>query len=92
MKVSILDVQKKIYDGVADEVTLPVFDGEVTVMDDHEPVYFVLSRGWIRLRSSVEQMGVRTQGAGQDFQRSRRIAIHSGLARMKRNELVVLVE
>jgi F0F1-type ATP synthase epsilon subunit len=93
MKFLVLNAERKLFDGVVSEVTLPGLDGEVTIMDDHEPIFLALDRGLIRWRSSVQQTGgAQTGGAARSFQAPKPILIRNGLARMRRNELTILVE
>ncbi len=79
MKISVLDAQTMRFEGAVSAASLPATDGQVTIMDDHEPIFVVLGRGTIQLtpiaREKIEP-----------------IKIKRGMARMKRNELVVLVE
>jgi F0F1-type ATP synthase epsilon subunit len=88
MKITILDAHETLFEGLISEATLPVTDGEMTVMDDHEPMFFVLGRGAIALKSRSRQVGQRIPGSGGVPP----LRIRRGLARMRSNELLVLVE
>jgi F0F1-type ATP synthase epsilon subunit len=92
MKFLILDAERKLFEGVVFEVTLPGLDGEVTVLDDHEPMFLALDRGLIRWRTTVQQTGSSNEGAPHGFHAAKPILIRKGLARIRRNELTVLVE
>lgn len=95
MKFLVLNAERKLFEGVVSEVVLPGLDGEVTVMDDHEPLFLALDRGLIRWRSSVQQTGIAQVAGGaaaRGFQAPKPILIRKGLARMRRNELTILVE
>ena len=81
MKISILDAQRALFEGVVSEAVLPGADGELSLMDDHEPIFVALNKGYIRLKPLAERA-----------EKIKPIHIHQGLARMRRNELVILVE
>jgi F0F1-type ATP synthase epsilon subunit len=86
MKIQVLDPQQILYEGAVSEATLPGADGELTLLDDHEPVFIVLKRGVIRLTPLVKATGA------VDAVDIKPIKIRRGMARMRRNELVILVE
>lgn len=48
MQVNILEPKKTIYKGMAREVILPAADGEVCVLDFHQPFLMRLRKGDIR--------------------------------------------
>ena len=94
MKISILDAQETIFEGSVSEAVLPSADGEVTILDDHEPIYVALARGYIWLDVSMSRRGFRF-GPRQEGGVSggiKPIKVHRGLARMRNNELVILME
>ena len=86
MKIQILDPQQILFEGAVSEATLPGVDGELTMLDEHEPVFVVLKRGVIRMTPLVKETGA----AG--IVEIKPIKIRRGMARMRRNELVILVE
>jgi hypothetical protein len=94
MKISILNVQEIIFQGVVSEAILPGADGELSIMDDHEPIFVVLNQGFIRLVSLAKKMGFGFGGSRQQatLQDLKPVKIHRGVARMFNNELVILVE
>jgi len=94
MKVSILNAQEMIFHGVVSEVILPGADGELSIMDYHEPIFVVLSHGFIQLTSLAKKMGFGFGGSRQQatLQDLKPVKIHRGMARMFNNELVILVE
>jgi F0F1-type ATP synthase epsilon subunit len=93
MKISLLDAQHTIYEGVVSEATLPAIGGELTLMDDHEAIFVALAKGSIRLKPLVQIAGVARYGQdGRAGREIRPIFIRQGLARLKNNELVILVE
>lgn len=48
MQISILEPKKAIWEGRAKEVRLPAYDGEICVLDFHQPFLVRLSKGVIR--------------------------------------------
>ena len=90
MKVSILDAQHTIFEGVISEVILPGAGGELSVMDDHEPIFVTLSQGYIRLQPIAKKVTASKETESTEVIKP--FLIHQGLARMRNNELVVLVE
>jgi F0F1-type ATP synthase epsilon subunit len=81
VKISILNVGHTVFEGFVSEAILPSADGELSIYDDHETIFVALNKGTIRLKSLVETA-----------EQIKPIAIRQGLARMKNNELVILVE
>lgn len=74
---------------------MPGIGGELTLMDDHEVIFVALARGFIRLKPLARMLGAARYGQKQDAWGAREIKsifIQKGLARMKNNELVILVE
>jgi len=95
MKISILDAQHTLFEGAVSEAVLPAIDGELSLFDDHETIYVSLAKGFIRLqpitREATRRFGARAWES-TDSGKSGPIFINRGLARMKNNELVILVE
>ena len=88
MRVVILNVQQRLYEGVVSHVILPAAQGELSLMDDHEPLFAALTKGFIRMQAATQVI----TASGESTQVVKPIFIHRGLARMKGNELMVLVE
>ena len=59
MKVSVISPEKTIYEGEADSVIVPAWDGQVGVMKGHAPMLVLLGEG---------EMHVKTGGSDQKFQ------------------------
>ncbi len=74
MKLSILNSKETIFEKDAKSVVLPGEDGQLCVMDYHEPFLYKLKTGQILVDDKFA------------------INIVGGIARMKGNELVVLLE
>jgi len=81
MRISILDAQHTIFQGAVSEAVLPATDGEMSILDDHESIFVALGKGLIRL------VPVSKVGPGL-----KPIRVHRGLARMSKNELIILCE
>ena len=97
MRVSVLDAQHTIFEGPVSQAILPGVDGEINLLDDHETVYVALAKGSIRLQPITQEITRRfaaeTETAGPlEKQKIGPIFINRGLARMKNNILVILVE
>lgn len=89
-----MNAERALFDGLVSEAVLPARGGELTIMDDHEQIFVALRKGNIRLKS-LSQKGFFSRGRFSDKNTSediKPIRINGGLARMKRNELIVLVE
>ncbi len=88
MKVSIHNPERTLFEGVVSQVILPACDEELSLMDNHEPVLVALGKGCIRLQPVTQQLeALREQAVTYGP-----FLIHRGMARMKANELVILVE
>ena len=74
--LSVLDVKTAvvIFKEMVSEVILPSAEGELCILDFHQPIVSYLKKGVIKIESGPS------------------IRIKKGIARMERNELVVLVE
>ena len=92
MKISILDAQHTIFSGVVSEVTLPAWGEEMTILDNHETIFLALQRGFIRLGSIIQKLGTQYGEQEEPAAAMKPIFIRAGLARMRNNELVILVE
>jgi F0F1-type ATP synthase epsilon subunit len=88
MKVAILDAQHTLFEGVVSQAILPASGGELSFMDNHEPLLVALTKGYIRLQPVAQRTGTIEEGAVHHGP----FLIHRGVARMKGNALVILVE
>jgi F-type H+-transporting ATPase subunit epsilon len=61
MHVSVISAERAVFDGDADAVVAPAFDGEVGILPRHAPFMTLLGRGTLRVRraGSVTQFLVR---------------------------------
>jgi F-type H+-transporting ATPase subunit epsilon len=49
VRVSVISPERVLYEGEADSVVAPAFDGEVGVLTGHAPMMTLLGRGVLRL-------------------------------------------
>ena len=49
LKVSVISPEQVLYEGDADSVVAPAFDGEVGILTGHAPMMTLLGRGMLRL-------------------------------------------
>ncbi len=82
MKTRVLTIYEKLFEGEAKEVILPGCDGEVCVLDFHQPFLYRLRSGYVKLRTAAPG------GRGGD----RNIYIKDGVAVLKDNSLDILVD
>ncbi|MDD5020108.1 MAG: hypothetical protein PHH75_00665 [Candidatus Omnitrophica bacterium] len=96
MKIQVLNATGIIFEGAVSQVILPGVDGELSMMDDHEPIFVALKRGFVFLTPLAKKFGfgvTRATGPQAHIQDLRPIKIQRGVAHMKRNnELIILVE
>ncbi len=61
MHVTVISPDAAMFDGDADAVTAPAFDGEVGILPGHAPFMTLLGRGQLRVRrgDSVSEFKVR---------------------------------
>lgn len=61
MHVTVISPDAAMFDGDADAVTAPAFDGEVGILPGHAPFMTLLGRGQLRVRrgDSVSEFEVR---------------------------------
>ena len=49
MKLGVYSLQKVLYDGDAKSVTCPSTSGEITILEDHEPLISMLKDGVVKV-------------------------------------------
>ncbi|MCM8789524.1 MAG: hypothetical protein NC916_00675 [Candidatus Omnitrophica bacterium] len=79
MQVSILAIKGAIWQGVAKQVILPAEEGDVSILDFHQPFLMRLRKGVV----TIEQ---------QTMDNKQRFNIKHGLAFMKSDSLKAFVE
>lgn len=94
MKISVLNAQKNVFEGVVSMAILPAKKGELSLMDDHEPIFVSLGKGYIRLKPLSKKLtqATRHEEAREEERDLKPIFVRQGVARMMHNELVVLIE
>jgi F-type H+-transporting ATPase subunit epsilon len=53
MKVSVISPEHVLFDGEADSVIAPAFDGEVGILAHHAPLVALLGEGTVRLKGGA---------------------------------------
>lgn len=96
MKIQILNAQDKVFEGVVSMAILPATDGEISLMDYHEPIFVALKAGLIRMAPLARRIGFGRRGAQDrqgEIQEIKPFKIQRGVAHFGRdNTLVILVE
>ncbi|MDD5654351.1 MAG: hypothetical protein PHR91_01760 [Candidatus Omnitrophica bacterium] len=82
MEVNIITAQKNLLQEEAIEVILPGADGELSVMDFHQPFLYYLRGGQVRVISRVKK----------GKQAEKKIPIKRGIANFQGNALTLIVE
>ena len=77
LKVSVISPEAVLFEGEAESVVAPAFDGEVGILTSHAPMVTVLGSGTLRLGT----------GAGQ-----RRFTVAGGFLQVADNEVRVVTE
>lgn len=77
MKVSVISPEKTIYEGEADSIIVPAWDGQLGVMKGHAPMLVLLGEG---------EMHVKTGGSDQKFK------INGGFMQVADDVVTVLSE
>ncbi|HVE79064.1 MAG TPA: ATP synthase F1 subunit epsilon [Gemmatimonadaceae bacterium] len=52
LKVAVISPERVLFDGEAEAVVAPAFDGEVGILTSHAPMVTLLGRGELRLTTS----------------------------------------
>ena len=77
LTVSVISPERVLFEGQADAVTAPAYDGEVGILTDHAPMMTLLGRGTLRIGSG---------GGGKQF------AIEGGFLQVVNNTVRVVTE
>ena len=80
LRVSVISPEKVLYEGEADSLVVPAYDGEVGVLTGHAPMMTLLGRGELRLSGG---------GAGGG---TRRFAVDGGFMQVADNEVRIVTE
>lgn len=77
MHVTVISPEAAVFDGDAESVVAPAFDGEIGILSNHAPLMTVLGTGELR----VESGGL-----------TRRFAVQGGFLQVVRNTVRILAE
>jgi len=65
MRVSVISAERSVFDGDAEVVVAPAYDGLVGILARHAPFMTLLGEGIVRIRqSATEKVATRLQVAG----------------------------
>jgi F-type H+-transporting ATPase subunit epsilon len=62
MRVTVISPEAAIFDGEADAVTAPAFDGQVGILPQHAPFMTLLGRGTLTVRTGSATRRFTVQG------------------------------
>ncbi len=77
LTVSVISPEAVLFEGTADAVVAPAFDGQVGILTGHAPMMALLGKGELRV------------GAGPD---ARRFAVEGGFLQVVENRVRVVTE
>lgn len=77
MHVTVISPESAVFDGEADSVTAPAFDGEVGILANHAPMVTSLGKGTLKVRSG----GV-----------THRFVVQGGFLQVVKNNVRILAE
>jgi F-type H+-transporting ATPase subunit epsilon len=78
LRVSVISPERVLFEGEADMVVAPAFDGEVGILSGHAPMMTLLGRGALRI-----------DGRGGE---GRRFAVEGGFLQVADDEVRVVTE
>lgn len=58
MKVSVISPERVLFEGEANSVVAPAFDGEVGILSGHAPMMTLLGKGTLRLDGGGKQFQI----------------------------------
>jgi len=62
MEIFIYKLNEKVFEGMADSITMPGIDGEITILKNHIPLISRLKKGQIKLKSDNHQESFEIEG------------------------------
>jgi F-type H+-transporting ATPase subunit epsilon len=62
MHVTVISPERAVFDGEADAVVVPAFDGEVGILPQHAPLVTLLGEGTLTVRRGGETSRFRVAG------------------------------
>jgi len=55
MRVSVISAERSVFDGEADAIVAPAYDGQVGILPRHAPFMTLLGEGTVKIRQSGGQ-------------------------------------
>jgi F-type H+-transporting ATPase subunit epsilon len=62
LHVSVISPERILFEGEAESVVAPAFDGEVGILQNHAPMMTLLGRGELRLRTGGDTQRFAVEG------------------------------
>jgi F-type H+-transporting ATPase subunit epsilon len=62
LSVTVISPERKVYEGEADQVVAPAWDGEVGILRNHAPFVVLLGEGDLRIRRGVAEERIFVSG------------------------------
>ncbi len=75
--IKIITPEKVAYQGEADQVTLPTYDGEITVLANHIPLISSMKHGELVIKNDEKEIF---------------LAVCNGFIEVKNNEMVIMTD
>lgn len=79
LKVSVISPEASLFEGDAESVVAPAFDGEVGILSGHAPLMTLLGKGELRI-------------AGSGANATRKFSIEGGFLQVVNNQVRVVTE
>jgi F-type H+-transporting ATPase subunit epsilon len=62
LKVSVISPEAVLFEGTADTVVAPAFDGQVGILTGHAPMMAILGKGELRVGGGADAQRFRVEG------------------------------
>jgi F-type H+-transporting ATPase subunit epsilon len=62
LRVSLISPERVLFEGEAESVVAPAYDGEVGILQNHAPMMTLLGRGELRLRTGGDTQRFAVEG------------------------------
>jgi F-type H+-transporting ATPase subunit epsilon len=62
LQVSVISPERTIFEGQAEQVVAPAWDGEVGILRGHAPMLVLLGEGEVRIRSAAQDQRFQIAG------------------------------
>jgi F-type H+-transporting ATPase subunit epsilon len=62
LKVSVISPERTVFEGSADQVVVPAWDGEVGILHGHAPLLALLGNGTVRVMQGGSEQRFKIQG------------------------------